>query len=141
MKRSAYDGPYPELVEVLVVKFTAGYNTLKYAEARTVKNKSVKLNKVLIVKEKKLLEGLSKLKAGASFKKLQMLRCLRTTLEECKEAWSPKLKESDEKDWVQTMQKRIQLLCRDWAQAGRKPAKWFLKAFGKGEDEEDVSPC
>ena len=143
MKKQAYDGEDPPIVDVLVLKFSGGFNTLKYAEARKVKGKSVKMNKALIVKEKRLLQNLGRIKAGAAFKKTQMLRCLRKTLAQCKAAWSPPMVEGHEKDWVLTMQKRIQLLCRDWTQAGRKPAKWYKKVFGveEGKDEEDVSPC
>ena len=141
MKKRAYDGEDPPVVEALVAKFTGGFNTLKYAEQRKVNGKYTKMNRVLIVKEKKLLKSLAKVKVGAAFRKLQMIRCLKKTLEECKAAWSPKISEAHEKDWVQTMQKRIQLLCRDYSQASLKPAKWFLKVFGDGEHEEDVSPC
>ena len=141
VKKKAYDGVDPPIVDVLVIKFAGGFNTLKYAETRKVKGKYVKLNKVQIVKEKRLLKGLDKIKKGAAFKKTQMLRCLKKTVEESKDSWSPKLGEAHEKDWIQTMQKRIQLMCRDFSQAGLRPAKWFLKAFGDSEDEEDVSPC
>ena len=158
-KEKAYSGRDGPLVKILKAKFREGKTCLKYKEIRNGSEgkkgplKRIKQDTSLIVKEKKLLLQLRGLNKGASFKKLQMIRSLKVALAAVRDAWKPSLEAHHTEEWLETMQKRLQLLCRDWSQAQRKDPQpsWFRKDFPEcsphacrededeehNEDEED----
>jgi hypothetical protein len=126
-ERTTYRGSDQELADV-VKPFATEPNFFKYdQDAKTA-------NKQMLKSGCTFLQAMKQVSPNLSFTNKKIKNCLHLVWKDCRENWDQKLTDKFEKDWVQTMQKRIGLAIKHIKKSAK--SKWAIQIFGLTEDVE-----